>query len=247
MRFLILHHGDPWQSLAATSLIKGLSKRYPDCSLSWATSSESYPLYQFNQRLENIFVGKGPFKDKYDVTINLTPTEECARAMQETEAAERRGFVLQDSCLTTSEKSNDEFLPVLLGEASSSKNILQIYFRLAGMRWKGDGYDMSYYPRNKMKKSKTGIAVSDDSLRTFVKENLELDYSELWHVPLRSNLLKRIDEINRVKHLITDDLFCVHAGIAMRKHVEFLDTQNLNMSIEFFSKGNHHRIGHELK
>lgn len=245
MNFLVLHHGESWQAVASTSLIRGLKWRYPDCHITWATSSENYPLFQYNERLNDICVGYGPFKGEFDVAINLCPVAEAAEALAATKASSKRGIISEANRLKTTSVENEDILEVLLGERRTSKHILQMYYRLAGERWKGEGYDLAYYPRNKMKKRKTGIAVADPNLRSFVKDNLRLDYSELWHVPMRANLLKRIDELNRVKHLITDDLFCAHIGIATRKHVEFLDTKNLNMTVEFFSKGHHHRIDNE--
>lgn len=247
MNFLISHYGEPWQAVAATSLIKGLRAKHADCKISWATTSECFHLYQYNRNLEDVYVGPGSIKGGFDVAINLTPTMEAVKALDGTEASQKIGFVLSKGNVAPFVPENEDILEVLLGNRRTNKHILQMYYRLAGLRWRGEGYDFAYYPRNKMKKRKTGIAVSDPNLRSFVKDNLSLEYSEIWHVPLRTNLLKRIDEINRVKHLITDDLFSAHIGIATRKHVEFLDINNLNMSIEFFNKGHHHRIDNDSK
>jgi hypothetical protein len=245
MNFLILHYGESWQAVASTSLIRGLKKRYADCQIAWATCPENISLYQYNERLSDVYVGFGPFKGNFDVAINLSPSLAAIEAIEKTKASSKLGFVMNAGKIVVSDPKNEDILEVLLGKRKTTKHILQMYYRLAGLRWKGEGYDLAYYPRNKMKKRKTGIAVADNELRSFVKDNLQLDYSELWHVPLRTNLLKRIDELNRVKHLITDDLFCAHVGIATRKHVEFLDKKGLNMSLEFFSKGHHHRIDNE--
>jgi len=247
MKFLVIHNGEPWQSLAATSLIRGLKHRHENCLIDWATSVDSYCLFQFNKNLSEVYIGLGPFKGSYDVAINLTPTIEAVNSLEKISAISKIGFIKKNDHVGVSDSENEYMLQVFSGKENTSKNIFQMYYRLADMKWKGEGYDLSYFPRNRMKKRRTGIAVKDVSLRSYVKENLNLDYSELWHVPLRSDLLKRIDEINRVKHLITDDLFCVHAGIAMRKHVEFLDMNNFNMSIEFFSKGHSYKIDHGPK
>lgn len=247
MHFLVLHHGEPWQAVASTSLIRGLKRTEASCQITWATSPENYPLFQYNERLTDVCVGYSPLKGSFDVAINLIPSVSSGEMLAKTDAVSKLGFIEAKGKVTTIHPENDDILRVFLGERSTTKHILQMYYRLAGMRWRGEGYDLAYFPRNKMKRRKTGIAVGDNELRAFVKENLKLDFSDLWHVPLRENLLKRIDEINRVKHLITDDLFCAHVGIATRKHVEFLDTKNLNMGIEFFNKGHHHRIDNDSK
>lgn len=244
MNIIVLQYGKPWEAVASTSLIKGLRWRHEGCSITWATSPENYPLFQFNNRLSEICVGYGPFSGKFDIAINLTPTEEAGSVLKNLSATSKHGFIFESDKIRVTNQENEKYIEVLRNEQTTTKNILQILYRLSDLKWKGEGYDLAYYPKNRMKKRKTGVAVIDESLRVFVKENLSLDYSQLWHVPLRTNLLKRIDEINRVKHLITDDLFCAHVGIAMHKHVEFLDKINLNMNIEFFGKGYHHRIHH---
>jgi len=246
MKIIIIQNGDPWQTLASSSLIRGFKIRYADCNITWITNTKSYDLLRYNERISELCVGLSPLKGKFDLAINLTPSLDSSQFIMRLDAVERRGFIASGTKIIGSDQGNESILSVFLGESSTDKNVLQLLFRLSGIKWEGDGYDISYFPRNKMKKGKTGIAVTNSSLRTYVKDNLELDYSDLWHVPIRNNLFKRIDEINRVKHLITDDLFCLHAGISLRKHVEFLDLSNLNMSIEFFNKGHHYRINHGL-
>ena len=65
----------------------------------------------------------------------------------------------------------------------------------------------------------------------------------LKYVRIRKRILKSIDEVNRCKTIITDDMFIVHAALALRKKVHFLDINNLNMNIEFFGQGQHYHIG----
>lgn len=242
---VILQYGSPWISLASTTLIKAMHKKHKKLSLDWATDQESYCLFQHNSRIRDLMVGYGPFHNQYDIAINLSPTAEACSVMTAIDANCKLGFgefAGEIGCFNT---EAEEGLNVLKDGATSERHILQILFRIAGLRWRGDGYDLAYYPKNKMKRGKTGIAIGDDDLRKYVKDNLNLSQSELWHVPLKQNLLKRIDEINRCKRIVTDDLFAAHASIAMRKHVEFLDKNGLNIHMEFFGNGNHIRLNHE--
>lgn len=242
MHIAVFQFGDPWYALASTSLVNGLLAAYPGSNIHWITSSENLPLFQYNKRLAEVCVGENSLHRKCDLAINLTPSPYCCQAMKSGDFGSRSGFVFDKNEIGVSDVSLSEILGVANGEQKTSKHVLQILFKLAGLKWRGEGYDLTYYPRNKMSKTKTGVAVDDDSLRQFIWDNLHLEYSKLWHVPMKQNLLKRIDEINRVKRIITNDWFCLHAAIALKKHVEFVDNQNYNMSVEFFGSGNHYRI-----
>lgn len=244
---VILQYGEPWISLASTTLIKAIHRDHNKVSLDWATTQESYCLFQHNSRIRDLMVGYGPFYNRYDIAINLSPTEESCSIMGDIEAKSKMGFGIVNGKIGYFNADAEEGLSVLKKNETSERNILQILFRIAGLRWRGDGYDLAYYPKNKTKKIKTGIAIENEELRKYVKNNLNLQQSELWHVPMKQNLLKRIDEINRCKRIVTDDLFSVHASIAMRKHVEFLDTKGLNINMEFFGNGNHIRLKNEHK
>lgn len=241
---LVIQHGDPWLSLASTSLIKGLFREHHKVCLDWATSAESYQLFQHNSRIRDLLVGYGPFYKKYDIAINMTPEPESCKTIDSIESDKRIGFGIKEDSIFCYNKESEEGYNVLLHKVPSDRHILQILFRIAGLRWRGDGYGLSYFPKNKMKRGKTGIAISNDLLRRYVKENLDLKKSDMWHVPLKQDLLKRIDEINRCKRIVTDDLFTAHAAIAMKKHVEFLDTEDHNIKMEFFGNGNQIRLQH---
>lgn len=242
MEILVLQFGAPWYAIASTTLVKGLLDNYPNARITWATSSENYPLFQYNKSISDLCVGLSSFRSKYDIAINLDSSQGACEAMSRLGCLDKRGFFLESGAVDVYDPAIQEYLGVFVEGKKTSRSCLQMISRLAGLKWKGWGYDLSYYPRNKTKKRKTGVAISNGELRQFVKDNLKLDYSEIWHVPMRKDLLKRIDEINRVKCLITDDLFSVHAAIALRKHVEFVDTGDHNMEIEFFGQGNRHRI-----
>jgi len=228
-RAIVLHYGPSWEALAATSLIKRLVQEHGGkLRLDWATTNESYPLFKYNSRIENLFIGEPTSTDSYDVIYDLSRNEQSTKICE----------ALQGSACSV----KDSYCYAYLAGERVDSHVLQVLFKLAGLSWRGEGYDLAYYPKNKVKKGKTGVAISRDDLRSYVKDNLQLSLSELWHIPLRKNLLKRIDEINRCKRIVTDDLFTAHAAIALRKHVEFLDKDGFHAEIEFFGKGNHLRL-----
>ena len=238
MKILLIHLGKPWEFIASTSIISGLFRRHKNLTLDIATSEECYPFVQYNKKINNIQIGSKLSLGHYDEAINLSPSIDACIIASHSDAKVRRGFIESSGSLEFSDEYAQEAYRVLKGTLSTSRNYLQILFKISGMTWRGDGYDLAYYPKTKVKKNKTGIAILDDNLRVFVKSHLSLSMSEMWHIPLKKNLIRRIDEINRCKYIVTDDFFSLHVAIALRKHVEFIDTRGLNYDVEFFGQGN---------
>jgi hypothetical protein len=242
MKIAILNFEQPWHVLASTSLIRGLRNAHPSASISFFVAEESFPLIQFNKNVEAVSGYICPTDKSYDLAINMSPSVEACSFMTELRSSDKRGFFEKIGAVSAINNDADEYFSIMHNGDKSERHALQVIFRLCGMTWKGEGYDLAYFPKNKTHKRKTGIAISHDPLRTFIKNNLKLQMTEIWHVPMKKNLFKRMDEINRCMYILTDDLFTLHASIALRKNVEFLDVIGLNTRLEFFGRGNYYRI-----
>ncbi|HUS49053.1 MAG TPA: hypothetical protein VMZ91_02755, partial [Candidatus Paceibacterota bacterium] len=59
----------------------------------------------------------------------------------------------------------------------------------------------------------------------------------IWHIPYKKNIFKKIDEINRCKEVVTDDMTTFHLSMAMKKYVYFLRSFPSNIKMEFFGSG----------
>ena len=126
----------------------------------------------------------------------------------------------------------------MMGEKRFPKmSVLQLYFILSGLTWKGEGYDIGYCPKTKTQKNRIGVCVVNANVRNYVLDNLEIDNKKIWYIPYKKNIFKKMDEINRCKKVITDDLTIFHLAIAMRKYVYYLETFPLNTKLEFFNSG----------
>lgn len=245
MNIAVLNYGDPWHVLVSTSLIRGLKRKYPDSNIYVYTSEGSYPVIQYNTKIHAISGYTHNIDVSFDFAINMTPSIEASSFMSELNAKSKVGFIEIAGNVCPVNKEAEEYFAIMYNGENSNRNILQVFYKLCGLIWKGEGYDLSYYPKNKTNKYRTGIAISHDVLRQFVKNNLRLKMSETCSVPIRKNILKRMDEINRCMYVITDDLFILHSSIALRKNVQFLDTTGLSTRIEFFGKGNYYRIAYD--
>jgi len=125
---------------------------------------------------------------------------------------------------------------------TSKMNIFQFYCLMAGLTWKGKGYDIRYFPKNKTKKGRIGISVSNANLRNYVLDSLEMDSQKIWYVPYKKNIFKKMDEINRCEKIVTDDLTTFHLSMSLRKYVYFLETTPLKFKLEMFGNGQIHKV-----
>lgn len=242
MRIAILNFEQPWHVLSSTSLIRGYRNKYPNASISFFVDNESFSLLQYNKKISSFCGYTSNLQDSYDLAVNMSPSISACNFMLDFTATEKLGFIEKNGSISSLNKDAEEYLSICNKEQKSDKHALQVLYRLCGLTWRGEGYDLSYFPKNKTNKRKTGIAISNNALRQFVKNNLQLQMTEMYPVPMKQNLLRRIDEINRYLYIITDDLFTLHASVALRKNVEFLDTIGINTRIEFFGQGNYYRI-----
>lgn len=241
MKIAILNYEGPWFALATTSLIKSIIKSQKDCQIHFFTTEDNVPIFKYHNKI-NLISGYTSDIDQFDQVINYSPSIAASNFCANINAKEKFGFTETNGHVTCLDKNAVEFYDVLYCKQKTSKCIFQIIFKLANRIWRGEGYSLTYYPKNQTIKTNTGIMIVNKDLREYVRKNLTLRLSETYFMPNKNNLYKKFDEINRCMNIITDDMFTMHAAISLRKNVEFLDVENINYKLEFFGKGNHHRI-----
>jgi len=230
MKIAIVNLGSISDNIAATSIIRGMKKYDVDCETTFVVNSECVDIYRHNKSVSRVIPIK-KFKNRrchYDLMINLYPSffeEICPNV----ELSDAIGF---NFC-----NEFDQFKGVFLEKKEYDMNIFQLYYKLSGLKWNGEGYDIQYHPRSKSKKNKVGIAVANVNLRNYILDKLKLDNSKVWNIPYKKNIFKKMDEINKCKRIITDDLTIFHLAVSLRKYVYFLKTFPLNLNLELFRSG----------
>jgi hypothetical protein len=121
-------------------------------------------------------------------------------------------------------------------------NIFQLYYNLSGLKWRGEGYDIHYYPKYKLKRNKVGISIANANLRNYILDKLKLDSGKIWYIPYKKNIYKKMDNINQCKNIITDDILTFHLSMILRKYVYFLQTFPLKIKMELFGNGEIHQV-----
>jgi len=227
MKILIVNLGNYCECFISTSVIKALKHLNDNTKIDCVVKNEkTRAIFKYNKKIRNVFT-KSKFKKHsttYDKLINFDPQSSI-----HVKAKEKVGFGYS--------KKNDKLYDVLYGNKKTNKNIFQVYFNLAELKWKGESYDFYYHPKTKTQKDKTGLYLVNANLKRYIIQKMRLNESVLRTIPYRENIFKRIDEVNKCNNIITDDTFTMHIAIFLRKHVFFLKTFTQNTKIELFGKG----------
>jgi hypothetical protein len=231
VKVLIVHLGTIAQTLPATSIVKGLLKKAKDLSVTWVTGEESNKyIFKYNKNIDKVisFNELQEIDEVFDVLINLHPKfphEKC------------KNLKIKDAFDYGFSDNFKNFVEVINGEECSNMNVFQMYYKLSGLTWRGEGYNIGYYPKSRSKRHRAGLAVAHANLRGYVNDNLNLDKMKIWHIPYKKNIFKKMDEINKCSKIITDDFVTLHLALYLRKYVCFLKTFETSTKIELFGNG----------
>ena len=232
MEIAITHLGNISQLIPATSVIKGIKKHDLNTRITWVVNKEEFCyINKYNKDVSRTI----PFdqfiseKREYDLLVNLYPDFPEDIKINST-IIHTTGFYFHPYF--------DKFKKVFSeNKETFDMNIFQLYFILSGMTWKGEGYDIRYNPKTRTRHNKIGVSVANANIRNYVLDNLEVDNKRIWYIPYKKNIFKRMDEINRCKKIITDDLITFHLAMSMKKYVYYLETFPLSTKLELFNSG----------
>lgn len=245
-KLLFIHLGEKWEIIAATSLVKRLvlDGYQVDC----ITNNDGMDLYKYCKGCNVSLLSEiSSFKPKeYSKAINTNPGVIASSLMECIDADIKCGFGRSNGDLSYFNEGVEKFYNAIYAGKESKSNYFQLLFSLAELSWRGDGYSVGYYPKNKSKDNLTGVAIRDYNMRKLILNNLKLDHSRLWVIPFKNNICKMFDEVNRCKRIVTDDLSILHSACALRKKVEFITRKNINYKLEMFNSGSIHFYGEEI-
>lgn len=177
---------------------------------------------------------------EHDMVINLSPSSLCSKITSSSPASAKFGYgSVNDELVFLNDGAKKHYECRYLHWTTDS-SLIQLSYACAGLTWKGEGYDIKYYPKYKSQKSLLGLAIKNLRLKHFVKNNLDADTLQMCEIPLKNNLLQQIDEINRCKQIITDDEGILHISISLRKHTQYLIDHEPTYRMEMFGSGSTH-------
>ena len=226
-----MQYGDEAEVFPLLSLIIGLQKEHSDSHIIWVGDPSLSDLIRYNKRIKRFIDIEQEFTLKTlqlvfgaEICVNTSSSSLAKRFVSNINANNIIGF---DQNGATSQQSQF-FKNVISGKISTKKTALQLYYDLVGLRWRGEGYGLSYYP-------KTRQAERCGAFMTIYDEP-----DNCSKIKMPDKVLNRLDALNKYTKIITDDIFSAHASIALRKQCTLIG--NLPYQMEFFGKGSLKRV-----
>ena len=234
MKICVIHLDDLSSCIVATSINKALRSKYKDAEIVWITNNDiSKQILRYSKLINNTLDPKDINSSiECDILINLSPSFHPSDPL--IAAKETVGFGF--------DSRSSEFYGILFNSKKTEMSEFQVYYRLAGLKWKGEGYGLHYYPKTRERKNRAGIAISHPKLRDYVEKNLDLNGFKVVSLPYRHNIFKRMDEINSCEHIITEDKLTMHLSIYLRKYVHMLQIYEHSTRLEFFGNGRSYNV-----
>ena len=224
--------------LVSTSILKGLKNKYKKVDVTVIVNNDEncQRLFKYNPIVERVYTIEEFFNDlpyhlmreNLDQVINLSHDNALAKLFEKN-AKKITGFKYTDP--------EDNIYETLYKYNKSPKNIFQLYFNLADLKWRGEGYDLFYHPKTKQRKKSVGLAIVNKNLNKYVTDHLDIKDEKMSTVAFKTNIFKRIDEANKHSRIITDDFLFMNIACFLRKDIFFLKTIPYNYQLEFFGKG----------
>ena len=209
MKIIVVHDGPDYEILLLTSILIGLKKKYNNSKILWVGDPRSFCLIKYNKRVKKclnvtkVYDLAATDFYKSELCVNISSNTQAQRFASICEAQEFAGFDANGPV----NRSAEFFQKIVNNNLKTNKTILDLCYSLIDVKWKGEGYGLGYYPRKKQSKE-CGVFLQETS-----------DEGEIIELP--DELLAKFDTLNQFAHIITDDLFVLHAGLALRKKVTF--------------------------
>lgn len=225
-KIVIIQQGNEAEVFPLLSLAIGLRKAYRDSQIIWVGDLALSALVRYNKRIKRFIDIEHEFTIQTlqvvfgtEICVNTSTSSITKQFVSNVGAKHTIGF---DKDGATSRQA-EFFENVVLGKISTRKTVLQLYYDLVGLKWRGEGYGLSYYPKVKQTEQ------CGSFMTTYDKPD------DCSRIKMPKKVLDKIDAINRYADIITDDVFSAHAAIALRKKCTLI--ANLPYQMEFFGRG----------
>lgn len=243
MKIVVIQNSMPDHALISTSLVAGIRKKYGQFPIIWMTNPDSLCFFKYINGVSAVNINSNIDSLKYHTVINLTNSDQAIKKSSAIDAENYYGFCDKSSNPDIANQGED----FLNGSKSSKQNMFQIFYGIAGLSWRGEGYGFGYFPKTKKKDGRIGMAIFDKGIKKYLKNNLDIPANLIWDIPIRENHNKQFNEINCCEDVITDNSFIMHASLCLRKRTEFLCYEKPNVKLEFFGKGQSHIVPEKIK
>lgn len=225
-KIIIIQSGDEAEIFPLMSLVIGLKKAHPESQIIWAGERDLADLVRYNKRIKRFLDISQDFS--MDTLQIVFGAEICVNTSTDSRAKQFASTVNAKNCIGfdkngATSRQAEFFGNIMSHKISTKKTALQLYYDLVGLRWRGEGYGLSYYPKVRQTE-RCGAFLTDQDM-TYDCDSIKMP----------SKILHRLDTLNKYSEIITDDLFVAHASIALRKQCRLI--ADLPYQMEFFGRG----------
>lgn len=231
--------GDVSDCLVSTSLLKKLSS--DGYEIDCVSNEVGCQIFDFCPNCKTNLLSNFIPSVNYDKAINASAGVLGSSLMECVNANEKYGYGRKDNELFFYNEGAEKHYNSIFMKRPTQSNYFQLLYGIAELSWKGEGYSFKYFPKNRCRKTLTGVAIKHPELSELIMNNLKLEQSRLWRIPFRQNIFKMFDEINRCKRIVTDNENVLHISCTLRKKVEYIATKESPYKIEMFNSGNIHK------
>ncbi|MBC8294263.1 MAG: hypothetical protein H8E55_00485 [Pelagibacterales bacterium] len=234
MNILILFDDTKKFCMLISSVVMPLRRRFPNISIEVSSSSDY--CRKFLSHMPGIAsVADNVYLKSYDKIYCFDDRISHLIEYSTIECEEYIGYRFSNGAISFTCDSVKDFFSHYCLRDKCDTNILDSFFKIFGLKWNNEGFNIKYNPRSKSVDGRNGIAIANSNLRSFVKQNLFDKGEKLWHIPLRQDPLKCIDEVNRCSNIVTDSILYAFIGSFLRKKIIFLVEDDCSFSPDIFN------------
>lgn len=226
-KIIVIHDNIEDDLFPLLSLLIGLRKQNPGVHIIWAGEKFFLPLIKHNRCIKKTMTTCKDFTVDIlqlvfgaDICVNVSFSKNAREFASKTSAKTIVGF---DKNGPTSRES-EFFEKIIRGKISTQKSSLQLFYDLAGLKWKGEGYGLGYYPKTKQTQKCGSYFIEPKKIENYCQK-----------IRPAKSILEQLDSINRFEEIFTDDALTAYASIALRKKCTLFG--DLSYRMEFFGNG----------
>ena len=234
MNILILFDDTKKFCMLISSIIPRLRKDFSNSSIE--VFSDSDYCRKFLAHIPGISdISSNIILNEYDKVFCFDDSVSHLIEYRDIKCKEYIGYTFSENQIHFTCKAVEKFFNCYCLKSGCDDNILSSFFNAFGFSWNKEGFNISYRAKSKSKDDRSGVAISNDNLRSFVKMSMFSHGEKLWHIPIRQDPLKCIDEVNKCSNIVTDNIFYAFVGSFLRKKIIFLVEDGCSFSPDIFN------------
>jgi hypothetical protein len=216
--------------IQATCLIKGFKQAFESPKITWITSEECVPYLKFNKHIKKIcpieevrttLEGASSIYNNFDIAVNLDYTEESAKLLYNSKAAEQIGLIWDYDKIAPANDKAQYFIDVMTKPYYQERNkshYFQLIYQVCNMKWRGQGYAINFKPQYNPDKYPLGI-VSNADKHAELTDILKKNNVKYHPINFTTDPLTVMGSIWQCKNILCQPDHYMHVAMAYHKNI----------------------------